>query len=109
MEELLKTMNTPELTVKISQIESNFFLKITCPQTGEFLGRLFEKDGKLHFEGKADESAKVLFNAIVKEYSLMKKNSEMLEMLEYLVQNGKINDKDIIGNIKNLIQEATEL
>ena len=102
-------MNTPELTVKTSQIESNSFLKITSPQTGEFLGRLFEKDGKLHFEGKVDESAKVFFNQMIKEYSLMKKNSEMLEMLEYLVQNGKINDKDIIGNIKNLIKEATEL
>lgn len=40
---------------------------------------------------------------------LISKAPEMLEMLEYLVQNGKINDKDIIGNIKNLIQEATEL
>jgi hypothetical protein len=102
-------MNTPELKVKISKIKSNFFLKIRCPQTGEFLGRLFEKDGKLYFEGKADESAKVFFNQMVKEYSLMKKNSEMLEMLEYLVQNGKINDKDIIGNIKNLIKEAKNL
>ena len=103
-------MDTPKLTVKISQIESYSLLTITSPQTGEFLGRLFEKDGKLHFEGKADESAKVFFNQMIKEYSLMKKNSEMLEMLKKLQLMFKEMNVPIVANeIEQLIKEATEL
>ena len=105
-------MNTPELTVKTSQIESNSFLKITSPKTGEFLGELFEKDGKLHFEGKADESAKVFFNQMIKEYSLMKKSSEMLEMLEDIYSKYE-KDGHLLNvspsKIKELIKEAKNL
>ena len=105
-------MKTPELTAKISQIESNSLLKITSPQTGDFLGRLFEKDGKLHFEGKANECAKVFFNQMVKEYSLMKKNSEMLEMLEGIYSKYE-KDGHLLNvspsKIKQLIKEAKEL
>jgi len=33
------------------------------------IGRLFPKDGKLHFEGDADESAVVFFDAVIRLYN----------------------------------------
>lgn len=32
-------------------------------------GRLYVEDGKIYFEGNADDSAKVFFNSVIKEYS----------------------------------------
>jgi len=33
-------------------------------QDNKEIGRLYPKDGKLHFEGDADESAKVFFSSV---------------------------------------------
>ena len=37
------------------------------------LGRLYEKDGKLYFEGDADESAQIFFRACEEAFGAFKK------------------------------------
>ena len=50
-----------DLTITEKAGMSDFLIKFD--DKGKVIGELKIRNGKLHFEGKADESAKLLFNA----------------------------------------------
>jgi len=45
---------------------ADHFIKFTEPKTGKMIGRLYEEDGIIKFEGQVDESAKSFFDQIIK-------------------------------------------
>ncbi len=50
-----------DLTIREKARMSDFLIKFD--DKGKVIGELKIRNGKLHFEGKAEESAKLLFNA----------------------------------------------
>lgn len=63
-------------SIKMAETVKPRFL-ISFDDKGKFIGKLIIRNGKLHFEGKADKSAKLLFDAfkgLVDDY--IKKSSE---------------------------------
>jgi len=46
-----------------------FCMRFTSPITGKCLGELKEENGKLVFNGDADQSAKIFFECVIKEYN----------------------------------------
>ena len=41
----------------------------SSPQTGDELGRFFEDEGKLKFEGNLDESGKIFVDFLIRSFS----------------------------------------
>ena len=42
------------------------FVKFTSPTSGQELGRLYEENGVIKFEGQVDEAAKLFFDTCIK-------------------------------------------
>jgi hypothetical protein len=63
-----------------------FSILFNNPKNGEFLGRFFEKDGKLSFEGKADESAEEFVNFICNIFH---------ERVNFLINSKEAIEKDL--------------
>lgn len=42
------------------------FVKFTSPTSGQALGRLYEENGIIKFEGQVDEAAKQFFDSVIK-------------------------------------------
>jgi hypothetical protein len=45
---------------------ADHFIKFTEHKTGKTIGRLYEEDGVIKFEGQVDESAKLFFDQLIK-------------------------------------------
>ena len=57
-------------SVDIAKIETPpFCMRFISPITGKCLGEIKEDNEKLVFNGNADQSAKIFFECVIKEYN----------------------------------------
>lgn len=68
-----KTWILPKEITVASIERPPFWMSFTSPINGKYLGELKEENGKLTFSGNAEESAKVFFECVIKEYNKNKK------------------------------------
>lgn len=63
---VLSTTSTDE-SLSLNWVRpADHFIKFTSPTSGETLGRLYEDNGVIKFEGQVDESAKQFFESLIK-------------------------------------------